>query len=147
MSIHFEYPPGATPLDPDELNGLIPGFYYDPRRTPIFSSKKIFSREKVEALKYKTNLRRGFCSATFTKECMEMSGSGAGQYRQSQKTIGIHAEQISTQVYSLMKDTVLWIELGSYPGKKSSLDFITALSSFILLRTVMEDLLVCIRNF
>ena len=39
----------------------------------------------------------------------------AGIYRQSKKTIGIDASQISTQLHNLIKDTQVWIEFKTYP--------------------------------
>jgi len=39
----------------------------------------------------------------------------AGQYRKSQKTIGIESHHIPTQVALLMKDAKTWIEFDSYP--------------------------------
>lgn len=108
-----EYPKGATPLDPDELAGLIPRFISLQSELNIVEQENILNG-KNWALKYKKDLLDETFARNLHKKMYQDVWKWAGQYRKSQKTIGIEAHQIPTQIPALMKDTKTWIELGSY---------------------------------
>jgi len=113
MSFKLNYPPGATPLDPDELAGLIPQFISTQGELNILEQENILSG-KSWALKYKKEILDELFVRTLHKRMYKDVWTWAGFYRKSQKTIGIDAHQISTQTTLLMKDTKVWIEHQSY---------------------------------
>lgn len=108
-----DYPKGATLLDPDELAGLIPQFISLQRELNIVEQENILSG-KNWALKYKKDLLDETFVRSLHKKMYQDVWRWAGEYRKSQKTIGIEFHQISTQIALLMKDTKAWIEHESY---------------------------------
>ncbi len=117
MSFKLSYPPGATPLDPDEIAGLIPQFIATQGELNILEQENILNG-KSWALKYKKELLDESFVRALHKRMYQDVWKWAGQYRKSQKTIGIDAHQISTQINLLMKDTQVWIEHQSYPWQE-----------------------------
>jgi Fic-DOC domain mobile mystery protein B len=107
MNYKPQYPLGATPLDPDELNGLIPDFIEIQSELNILNGKSW-------AQKYKKQILNESFVRLLHKKMYGDVWSWAGTYRLTAKTIGIEASQISTQLLNLMKDTDTWIEHQSY---------------------------------
>ncbi len=113
MNYRPEYLTGATPLDPDELNGLIPDFIELQRELNILEQENILNG-KNWAMKYKKEILDESFIRLLHKKMYGDVWSWAGTYRLTAKTIGIEASQISTQVLNLMKDAQTWIEHQSY---------------------------------
>lgn len=113
MNYKPEYPPGSTPLDPDELGGLIPKYISTQGELNILEQANILSG-KNWALKYKKEILDESFVRRLHKKMYEDVWKWAGTYRQSEKTIGIDSSQISTQLYNLIKNTQTWIQLNSY---------------------------------
>lgn len=107
------YPPGATPLDPDELAGLIPRFITTQGELNILEQENLLNG-KSWAMKYKREILEEPFVRGLHKKMYQDVWKWAGQYRTSQKTIGIKAHQISTQIILLMQDTQTWIDHSSY---------------------------------
>lgn len=66
----FEYPPGATPIDPDEAVGLIPGHLTLQRELNEYeeanileASEWLFSRRRGDPLDAANDLRRRYVAA------------------------------------------------------------------------------------
>ncbi len=108
------YPKGATPLDPDELAGLIPDFISIQNELNMLEQENILSG-KNWALKYKKDLLDEAFVRSLHKKMYQNVWKWAGQYRKSQKSIGIEASLVSIKISLLMKDAQTWIELKSYP--------------------------------
>lgn len=107
--LNIKYPLGATPLDPDELAGLIP--------TYISTHAELNQLEKENILEAttwalgKTNhdcLNTSFC-LDLHKRMFSTVWKWAGQIRLSDKNIGIPKEQIHTKLKLLFDDTDFWI--------------------------------------
>lgn len=113
MNYKPEYLNGATPLDPDELNGLIPDFIELQIELNMLEQENILSG-KNWALKYKKEILNESFTRLLHKKMYGDVWSWAGTYRLTAKTIGIDSSQISTQVLNLMKDTETWIANQSY---------------------------------
>lgn len=113
MNYKPQYSPGATPLDPDELNGLIPDFIELQSELNILEQANILNG-KSWAQKYKKEILIEAFVRLLHKKMYGDVWSWAGTYRLTAKTIGIEAYQISTQILNLMKDTEIWIEQQSY---------------------------------
>jgi len=116
MNPKFVYPGGATPLDPDELNGLIPDF------VSLQSELNALEQQNILAAKNWLDLslrKKELLSEAFTRELHSKMFSDvwrwAGKYRTSQKSIGsVLPSQISTDVHLLMKNVQVWILHQSY---------------------------------
>lgn len=109
--IKFEYPEGATPIDPDETAGL--------RLTHITTRGELDRWEQdniVEALKWLDKVKpTDILNEQFVKQLhRHMFGNvwkWAGHFRQSDKNIGGPWHQVAASLRNLCDDARLWIEL------------------------------------
>ncbi len=113
MNYKPEDPPGSTPLDPDELSGLLPKYIRTQGELNILEQDNILAG-KNWALQYKKEILDESFIRNLHRRMFGEVWKWAGIYRQSQKTMGVEASQISTQLHHLIKDTQTWIELNSY---------------------------------
>lgn len=104
MGLTLEYPPGSTPLDPNETEGLIPQHIYTQSQLNEWEAENIL-RGKNWALSRKR--KRVLSDAFLRKLHSEMFNDTwiwAGKYRTTVKTIGIFPEGISVKVRDVMAD-------------------------------------------
>ena len=109
------YPPGATPLDPNELAGL--------------KFKHVTLQNELDQLE-QANIQEGLQWLSRTKEAdilteqflcklhKQLFGqvwSWAGQYRTTGKNIGVDAAQIGVQLRQLFDDVTYWCDNDIYP--------------------------------
>lgn len=108
--IDFEYPKGATPLDPDEISGLLLTHITSRRELDRWEQDNILEAQ-VWMDKTKT---RDILNEQFIKKLHKrMFGNvwkWAGQFRQSDKSIGGAWHQIPTSLKNLFDDITFWIE-------------------------------------
>jgi Fic-DOC domain mobile mystery protein B len=110
--IDFEYPEGATPIDPDEAEGLL--------LTHITTLSELDRWEQdniIMALAWLERTKpREILNEKFIKELHRHMFSNvwkwAGHFRQSNKNIGGPWYQISAGLKNLFDDAHLWIEMG-----------------------------------
>jgi len=109
--IQFDYPEGATPLDPDEAGGLL--------LTHITTRGELDRWEQdniLEAMAWLSKTKpTDILNEPFVKELHQrMFGNvwgWAGHFRQSDKNIGGPWYQLSASLKNLCEDTSLWLEL------------------------------------
>ena len=107
-------PPGATLIDPDEADALIPAHLHTRQelfaweQTNILEAQQWTLRTRVLALDESTvrDLHRRMFDRTW---------EWAGQYRRSDKNIGVDWKQIAVEVQNLVDDCDLWISEQIYP--------------------------------
>ena len=112
--LKIEYPLGATPLDPNELGGLIPKYITNQGELNLHERNNIV--EAVEwALGRKSHdcLNISFCLALH-KKMFSKVWKWAGQARVTDKNIGVPKEQIIMKLIPLFDDTNYWIENETY---------------------------------
>lgn len=105
---------GATPLDPDEAEGLIP--------THITTLEELNEWEQANILRGErwagAPRRQDILSSAFVVELHNrMFGdtwTWAGRFRTTDKNIGIHWPQIPVAVHDLCEDAKHWIENGVF---------------------------------
>jgi Fic-DOC domain mobile mystery protein B len=112
-----EYPPGATPLDPDEAEGLIPQH--------ITLQSQLNEWEQVNILKAEQWIhQRSFglkeiATAEFIKKLHQRMFSDtwrwAGQFRQTNKNIGVDKFSIPVELKLLLDDLCYQLQNKSYP--------------------------------
>lgn len=110
----FDYPDGATPLDPDETAGL--------------KFKHITTRGELNELE-QANIQQGLLwlprrrggdiltdslNRTLHARLFSDVWSWAGNYRQSEKNIGIDPLDIPVQLRELFDNTKYWVEHETY---------------------------------
>lgn len=110
MGIGDAHAPGATPLDPDEAHGLIPGHIRTQAELNQWEQANVMEGS-TWALRFRT---RDFLSEAFVRELhRRMFGSTwrwAGTFRTTGKNIGVDAAQVSIQLRELLENTRYWIE-------------------------------------
>jgi Fic-DOC domain mobile mystery protein B len=108
--INFDYPDGATPLDPDEIEGL--------KLTHITSRSELDRWEQdniLEALGWMESTRpKDILNEQFIRKLhRKMFGTvwkWAGKFRLSDKNIGGPWHQVPIELKNLCDDVTVWIE-------------------------------------
>lgn len=103
----------ATPLDPDEADGL---------RLPYIATRAELNAAEqaniIKAYEWVTARRREVLDERFLRELhRRMFGdvwTWAGTYRRSDKTVGIDWSRIAEELALLIADTAYWIEHGVF---------------------------------
>lgn len=112
MGLIFNYLEGETPLDADDLDGLLIKTISNKRELDEFEQQNIESAIFYFARK-KINLNN-FLSEDFIKSLhVKMFGdvwSWAGKFRKSNKNIGVDWQVISVELKKLLDDCFYWIE-------------------------------------
>jgi Fic-DOC domain mobile mystery protein B len=115
MSDFIDYPDGATPLDPDELEGL--RFKHVSTRGELDELEQANIDEGLQWLKRQKSpdvLTEGFV-CTLHKKLFGKVWKWAGTFRRTEKNIGIDPIQIAIQLRQLLDDTCYWIEHETFP--------------------------------
>jgi Fic-DOC domain mobile mystery protein B len=121
--MQFLYPNGATPLDPDEAEGLLPSHISlqadlnDWEKTNISQGEEWASRQKKRDL-----LQEGFVRDLHRK-MFDRTWQWAGTFRQSNKNIGVDWTQISVKLRVLLDNTRYWIEHNVFESDESVVRF------------------------
>ena len=114
MTDLFEEPDAATPLTPEEKRGLIPA-YITFRGELNRAEQENIARGQDWAL----SRRRDVLTQKFAKDLHgRMLGDvwrWAGEFRTSERNLGIAYYEIPMAVRGLLDDTKAWIENQSYP--------------------------------
>ena len=121
--IHLEYSNGATPIDPDEVAGLV--------LTHITTRGELDRWEQdniAEALAWLEKQKpRDLLNEGFIRELHKrMFGNvwkWAGKFRQTDKNIGVPWSQIATSLRNLLDDTRLWVESDKVPPDEMAARF------------------------
>ena len=106
----IEYPPGATPLDPNELGGLIPDYVTTQGELNALERDNI-----VEAARWAlTGRHRDVLNVSFCFDLHRRMFANvwrwAGAARRTEKNLGVAKEQILTKLKAVFDDTGHWME-------------------------------------
>ncbi len=112
--IEIQYPPGSTPLDPNELNGLLPDYITTQNELNELERENILEGT-MWALGNKKHdcLNISFCF-DLHKRMFGKVWKWAGKIRQTDKNIGVPKEQIMMRLKLLFDDTTFWIQNKTY---------------------------------
>ena len=115
-------PAGATPLDPDESAGLVPGHIATREQLDEWEADNILAGERWAARAAK---RRAILDDAFVRELhrrmFDRTWKWAGTYRAREKNIGVSPERIAVDVRKVLEDT-----RAQLAGKVAPLDEIAA---------------------
>lgn len=113
-TFEFKYASGATPLDPNEIDGLIPDYITTQSELNILERNNILEAEKwAHSKKHSEVLRVSFCY-NLHKRMFGHVWKWAGNQRRTNKNIGVPKEQIPNQLGLLFEDTKHWINNNTY---------------------------------
>jgi Fic-DOC domain mobile mystery protein B len=108
------YPEGATPIDPDEQEGLLLTHITTREELNRWEQENINKTEEWgNSRKHGDMLTIGFILKLHKKMFGDI-WKWAGQFRTSGKNIGVPAWQISTELQKLLDDLNAWIEHRPY---------------------------------
>lgn len=119
----MEEPDGATPLGPDEREGL--KFPHIQTRGELDQVEQVniqdgllwLGRQKKPDVLSDTFIKR------FHKEMLGEVWEWAGTYRKTEKNIGVAPEQMAMELRNLFDDVHFWVEHNTYPAKEIGLRF------------------------
>jgi Fic-DOC domain mobile mystery protein B len=103
-----KYAPGATPLDPDEADGLIPGHITTQGDLNTWEEANILEGQ-AWLLRQVKSKKRDFLEEAFVRELHRRMFSStwrwAGQFRSSNKNIGVDWSHVATRLRDLLDNT------------------------------------------
>ncbi len=119
----IQYPKGSTPLDPNEIDGLIPDYITTQGELNSLEKDNISKAIKwAEGRTHKNLLESNFIF-NLHKRMLSDVWRWAGTQRTSDKSIGIDWRHILTQMKLLLDDTKYWIANDTYPWKEIAARF------------------------
>ncbi|MDG1040748.1 MAG: mobile mystery protein B [Polaribacter sp.] len=125
MGLDLKYVDGQTPLDEDEKEGLKIKSITTQKELDEFEQLNI---EKAVEWTIRTNLKpEKILTEKFIKNLhTKMYGDvwkWAGEFRKTEKNIGIKWSQIGIELKNLIDDTKYWLENKIYPPKEIAIRF------------------------
>jgi len=117
------YPEGATPIDPDEQDGLLLTHITNREELDRWEQENINRAEEWAGFRrHRDMLTIGFILKLHKKMFGDV-WKWAGQFRTSGKNIGVPAWQISTELQKLLDDLNAWIGHKSYDNDEIAARF------------------------
>lgn len=116
-------PDGSTPLDPDEMTGLL--FKHVTTRGELDQLEQANVDEGMQWLKRQKTpdvLTEGF-ACDLHKKLFGKVWKWAGSFRKTEKNLGVDPIHIAIQLRQLFDDAQYWIENGTYPPKELAARF------------------------
>jgi Fic-DOC domain mobile mystery protein B len=115
--------PGSTPLDPDEIDGLLPAHLGTQEELNQWEQANI-----DRALAWLASARRpDMLTEGFVRELhRRMFGDTwrwAGRFRSTERNIGVAPEQIGPRLRDLLDDARYWLEHGTYSPDEAAARF------------------------
>lgn len=125
MGLEIDYLPGQTPLEEEEKEGLKILTITTKGELDEFEQKNI--EQAVQwtigrSLKTEKLLTESFVKSLHKKMYNEV-WKWAGDFRKSEKNIGVESWKISTQLRMLLDDVKFWIENGTYSEDEIAIRF------------------------
>jgi Fic-DOC domain mobile mystery protein B len=122
MPVNLDYAPGATPLDPDELAGLIPGHIATQGELNEWEQQNIQVGDDWARKQRKDILSEDFLRQLHRRMFGE-TWRWAGKFRKSDKNIGVDWLHIGVELRKLLDDVRYQVEHGSYPPDEIAVRF------------------------
>lgn len=108
--MEFLYPPGATPLDPDEAAGLVPTHISTQGDLNAWEQMNIAQGEQwAGRQKKRVLLTEGFVR-DLHRQMFDQTWRWAGTFRSSNKNIGVDWSQVAVKLRELLDNTHYQIE-------------------------------------
>jgi Fic-DOC domain mobile mystery protein B len=114
LELKFDYPPGATPLDPDDIQGLLPPHITLQHQLNDFEEANIGqAREWAYTRRRGDPLDREFIR-TVHRRMFGATWQWAGEFRRSDKNIGGTWTEVPVRLYQLTEDVRAQVEHKSH---------------------------------
>lgn len=113
--MNLDYPPGATPLDPDEAAGLIPSHIANHAQLNEWEMVNIIEGERWAFGRRHRNLLGNEFVCALHKRMFGNTWRWAGKFRTTEKNIGVDPLRIQPALHDLCEDVKTQLEFKSYP--------------------------------
>ena len=104
MVIDIVYPSGATPLDPDEIAGLIPTHISKQRQLNEWELSNILEGERWAFSRRNKNILTNEFVCQMHKKLFGDTWRWAGKFRITEKNIGLEPQHIQAALHDLCED-------------------------------------------
>ena len=108
--MEFQYAPGATPLDPDEAEGLVPLHITTQSDLNAWEQANIALGDRWAARQKKRELLDEGFVRDLHRQMFDKTWRWAGTFRQSNKNIGVDWTQVAVKLRDLLNNTRYQIE-------------------------------------
>ena len=115
MGLSPVFPPGATPLDPDEAAGLTPAHITTQEQLNEWELANILEGERWAFSRKHKDLLSGRFFRALHKRMFGSTWRWAGTFRTTEKNIGIDPAQMAPELKKLCDDVAYQIQHASYP--------------------------------
>ncbi|MBK9326639.1 MAG: mobile mystery protein B [Thiobacillaceae bacterium] len=122
MTVNLDYPPGATPLDADELANLIPGHITTQGELNEWEQLNILQGEAWARKQRQEILQEAYVRKLHERMFGE-TWRWAGEFRKSDKNLGVDWLKIGVELKKLLDDVRYQVEHGSYPADEIAVRF------------------------
>jgi len=122
MAFNIEYPPGATPLDADELASLIPGHITTQGELNEWEQLNIVQGEAWARKQRKEILNEAFVRQLH-KQMFGETWQWAGNFRKSDKNIGVDWLKVGVELKNLLDDVRYQVEHATYSPDEIAVRF------------------------
>lgn len=119
----FEYPDGATPLDPNEIDGL--KLKHITKRAELDRWEQVNIQDAISWLerRRKSNILNEAFICQLHEKMFGKVWKWAGEFRRTEKNIGVSWVRIPTELKMLLDDVNYWIENKTYPADEIAYRF------------------------
>lgn len=114
MSIKLDQIEGATPLDPNEIDGLIPSYISTQGQLNAAEQVNIAEARVWAMGKNHDDVLSDSFIRDLHKRMFKDVWRWAGIYRKTEKNIGVDPRQVAIQVRDLCSDAAYWIQNQTY---------------------------------
>ena len=111
----IKYLPGATPLDPNEIAGLIPSYITTQGELDTHEQSGILEAQVWATSKNHKDILTEQFAKNLHQRMFKSLWRWAGQFRNSDKSIGVPWPQVAVELKKLMGDADYWIANKIYP--------------------------------
>lgn len=122
--MQFEHAESATPLDADEVEGLIPTHITTQQQLNAWEQENILAAERwlFWSQRMKVEPTREFLVALH-RRMFDRTWRWAGEFRRTEKNIGIDPHRIGVAVRELCDDIRFWLDHGTYEIDEAAVRF------------------------
>ena len=121
--MNFDYPEGATPLDPDEARGLLLSHITSKAELDRWEQENIAAAETWALRRVPRDILTDGFIKRLHKRMFGTVWRWAGQFRTTGKNIGVPAWQIPGELRNLCSDCAAWTEHGAFPPDEIAVRF------------------------
>lgn len=119
----FEYPDGATPLDPDEIEGLKLRHITTRAELDRWEQENIQDALSWLVRRRKTNILNEDFICQLHEKMFGKVWKWAGEFRRTEKNIGVPWVKVTIELRMLLDDVKYWIENKTYPADEIAYRF------------------------